>query len=173
MISREFIENISAAEGLPMRLLATVILFSVVLALTAKAANSIISDSKEKYLMGELDLIETRAAVMYSNGGARDITDTDDIPGTKENIRVNIPDIASFVVFGAMPAGVPPVTRDPLAGNVYYYVLDNGRVQASSSIVRFSGNDTDLNSPFVLYPGEHDLTLELVKNRNGTFILME
>lgn len=171
---RWFLKNDAAVEGLPMRLLTTVILFSVILGLSAAAVYDFIDDAKEKKLMSELDLIEKRAAVMYIQGGARDIGNPEDF-GSIENIRVKIPDNAAFVVFGAMPApdGKPPETRDMHADNVYYYVLNNGRAQARSSVARFSANDTDLNRPVVLYPGEHDLTLELVRNKNDIYVRIE
>lgn len=159
MVVQRLLEDERAAEGLPMRILVTVIIFSVVLGLSGKAAFDLIGDAKEKKLMGELDLIEKRAAVMYVQGGARDIDDPDDHSGTVESINVKIPDNAAFVVFGAMPDGA----ADERTDNVYYYVLNDGRVQAKSSIARFKG-------PIVFYPGEYELKLGLVRNHNGTFV---
>ncbi len=137
----------------------TVVVFAVILALTGKAAIDFIGDAKEKKLMDELDMIEKRAAVMYVQGGARDTGIPGDFSGTVESIRVKIPDNAAFVVFGGMPDGAANDRTD----NMYYYVLNNGRVQVKSSIARFSGRA-------VLYPGEYELTLELVRNNNGTFV---
>ncbi len=174
MVARNFLKDGSAVEGMPMRIVITVILFSVILSLSAKAVYSFINDSKEKKLADELDLIEKRAALMYTQGGARDINNTDDF-GTMENITVKIPDNVVFVVFGSMPSpdGKSPKTRDIHADNVYYYVLKDGRVQAKSSVARFSADDENLNMPVVLYPGEYELTLELVKNNNGVYVKIE
>jgi hypothetical protein len=76
-----------------------------------------------------------------------------------ESIRVKIPDNAALVVFGGMPDHAPDARTD----NVYYYVLNNGRIQAKSSIVRFSG-------PAVFYPGEYEMTLELIRNNSETYV---
>jgi hypothetical protein len=144
---------------MPMRIVVTVVLFAVILGLTGKAASDFINDVKEKKLMDELDRIEKRAALIYTQGGARDINDPGDLSGTVEIISVKIPDNTAFVVFG----GMPDSTADARTDNVYYYVLNNGRVQAKSSIARFSGNA-------VFYPGEYELTLELIRNNSGTFV---
>lgn len=144
---------------MPMRIVITVVVFAVMLGLTGKAASDFIGDVKEKKLMDELDRIEKRAAVMYLQGGARDMNNPSDISGTTESIHVEIPDNTASVVFGGMPGGLP----DARADNVYFYVLDNGRVQAKSSVARFSG-------PAIFYQGEYELELELVRNNNGTFV---
>ncbi len=175
MVGINFLKDESAVEGLPLRIVIAIILFSVILALCAKTLSNFIGDMNEKKLTGELDVIEKNAAAMYMNGGARDINNPLDFPGTVENIHVNIPDNAAFVVFGAMPQadGNPPATRETHADNVYYYVLDDGRVQSISSIARFSANGTDLDRPVVLYPGEYEITLELVRNGNGTYVTID
>lgn len=142
-----------------MRIIVTVVLFAVTLGLIGKAASDFINDMKEKKLMEELDRIEKHAALIYTNGGARDVGNMGDITGTAEIIRVNIPDNTAFVVFGGMPDGA----ADSRSDNVYYYVLNNGRVQAKSSIARFSGH-------FVFYPGEYELELELISNNSGKFV---
>jgi hypothetical protein len=112
---------------------------------------------------------------MYIQGGARDINRPDDFSGSFENIHLKIPDNAVFVVFGGMPSsdGAPPVTGNQHTDNVYYYVLNDGKIQTRSSVARFSANGTELNEPFVLYPGDYDLTMELVKNKNGTYVEIE
>jgi len=165
----------SAVEGLPMRLLITVILFAVILGISAMALYNFVNNEKEKKLMAELELIEKRAAIMYMNGGAQDLNDLSGFSGTKENIKVNIPDNAAFVVFGSMPTkdGTPPEARDAYSDNTYYYVLNDGRVQTGSSVARFSANVTGLDKPVVMYPGEYELTLELVRNNNGTYVRIE
>jgi len=155
----DLLKDKSAVEGMPMRIVVTAVVFAVILGLIGKAASDFIGDVNEKKLMDELDRIETRAAVMYLQGGARNMNNPSDLSGTVESIRVQIPDNTAFVVFGGMPGGSPDARTD----NVYYYVLDNGRVQAKSSIARFSG-------PAVFYPGEYELMLELVKDNNGTFV---
>ncbi|VVB86163.1 Uncharacterised protein [uncultured archaeon] len=158
MVVPGFLKDERAAEGLPMRIMVTVIVFGVILSLIGKAAFDFIGEAKEKKLMGELDMIEKRAAVMYGQGGARDTGNPGDLSGTMESVRVKIPDNAAFVVFGEMPG----VAADARTDNVYYYVLNNGRMQAKSSIARFTRT--------VLYPGEYELTLELVRYNNGTFV---
>ncbi len=177
MTPDNFLDNDSAAEGLPMRLVVTVILLSVIIGLSAKAVYLFIDNTNEKKLKGQLDLIDQRASLIYIQGGAQDIDDPADFSGTVENIHVEIPDNAAFVVFGGMPSsdGNPPEAGagNLHTDNVFYYVLNDGRVQTRSSIARFSSNTTGLNRPFVLYPGEYDLTMELVKNKNGTYVRIE
>lgn len=171
-MSAKFIKDESAAEGLPMRIVVTLILFSVILGLSAKLFNDFTSDIKEKKFRGELDLIEKRASVMYTYGGGRDINNPNDFSGSIENIHITVPDTVAFVVIGAMPSpdGKPPIYGDINTDNVYYYVTNDGRIETKSSIARFSINDTSLNKPLVLYPGEYELKLELVKNSKGTYI---
>ena len=156
---RVFLRDERAIEGMPMRIMVTVVLFAVILGITGKAASDFIGDVKEKKLMDELDRIEKRASVMYTAGGGRDIKNPDDLSGTMESIHVKIPDNAAYVVFGGMPDGAADARTD----NVYYYVLNNGRVQAKSSIARFSG-------PAVFYPGEYEMTLELIRNNSRTYV---
>jgi len=158
-VLRRFLNDERAIEGMPMRIMVTVVLFAVILGITGKAASDFIGDVKEKKLMDELDRIEKRASVMYTAGGGRDIKNPDDLSGTMESIHVKIPDNAAYVVFGGMPDGAADARTD----NVYYYVLNNGRVQAKSSIARFSG-------PAVFYPGEYEMTLELIRNNSGTYV---
>jgi hypothetical protein len=160
-VLHELLQDESAIEGMPMRIVVTVVVFAVILGLTGKAASDFIDDVKEKKLMDELDRIEKRAALIYTQGGGRDINNPDDLSGTVESIRVQIPDNTAFVVFG----GMPDSEADARTDNVYYYVLNNGRVQAKSSIVRFSGHS-------VFYPGEYDLELELIRNNSGTFVVI-
>ncbi len=168
-----FIDNDSAAEGLPMRLVVTVILLSIVVAICTKASVLFIVDEDEKKLRGELDMIDKRASVMYVQGGARDMDNPDDFSGTAEQIHIEIPSNIAFVVLGSMPssAGNPPIFANPQTDNAFYYVMNDGRVQTRSSIARFSTNSTD--RPLVLYPGKYDLTMELVKSRNGTYVRIE
>ena len=165
----------TAAEGLPMRLVVTVILLSVMIGVTSKAASLFINDEKEKKLQGELDIINARASQMYIQGGARNISNPDDFSGSLENIHLKIPDNVAFVVFGAMPSsyGTPPETANQHTDNFFYYVLNDGTIKTTSSIARFCANDTGLNEPLVLYPGYYDLTMELVKNKNGTYVKIE
>ncbi|MBU3966456.1 MAG: hypothetical protein KKG76_03630, partial [Euryarchaeota archaeon] len=99
---RVFLRDERAIEGMPMRIMVTVVLFAVILGITGKAASDFIGDVKEKKLMDELDRIEKRASVMYTAGGGRDIKNPDDLSGTMESIHVKIPDNAAYVVFGGM-----------------------------------------------------------------------
>ena len=175
MMVKTLLDDDHAADGLPMRLVVTVILLSVIIGLSSKAITLFMNDGKEKKLQGELDLIDARASVIYMQGGARDIDDPGDFSGTVENMHIEIPDNTAFVVFGAMPSsdGSPALTGDQYTDNVIYYVLDDGRVRSRSSLARFSGNSTGLDRPFVLSPGKYDLTMKLVKNRNGTYVTIE
>lgn len=168
----KFIKDDSAAEGLPMRIVVTLVLFSVILGLSIKVFNDFTSDIKEKKLKGDLALLEKRASVMYTYGGGRDVNDPNDFSGSIESIHIAVPDTVAFVVIGAMPSpdGKTPIYGDVNTDNVYYYVTNDGRIETRSSIARFSGNETSLNKPLVLYPGEYELELELVKNNNGTYI---
>jgi hypothetical protein len=170
-----FLHEDTAAEGLPMRLVVTVVLLFVIIGLTSKAAFLFINDEKEKKLQGELDVINKRASQMYIQGGARDINRSDDFSGSFQNIHLKVPDNAAFVVFGGMPSsdGASPETANQHTDNVFYYVLDDGRIQTRSSVARFSANSTGLNKTFVLYPGDYDLTMELVKNKSGTYVKIE
>jgi hypothetical protein len=170
-----FLHEDTAAEGLPMRLVVTVVLFSVIIGLTSKASSLFINDEKEKQLQGELEMINMCASQMYIQGGARDINKLDDFSGSFENIHLNIPDNTAFVVFGGMPSsdGAPPETGNYNTDNVFYYVQNDGKIKTSSSVARFCANGSGLNKPFVLYPGDYDLTMELVKNKNGTYVKIE
>jgi len=173
MTIKNFLVDDYAADSLPMRLVVTVILFSVIIGLSAKAVSLFLNDINEKKLKGELDLIDKRAGMIFIQGGARDIDDPEDFSGTMEKIHVEIPDNTDFVVFGGMPSldGNPQTSGNLYTDNVFYYVLNDGRVQTRSSIARFFTNSP--GQPFVLYPGEYELTMELVKNKNGTYVKIE
>ena len=79
------------------------------------------------------------------------------------------------MVFGGIQSidGAPPETGNQYTDNVFYYVLNDGKTQTRSSIARFCANGTGLNKPFVLYPGDYDLTMELIKNKGGTYVKIE
>jgi hypothetical protein len=170
-----FLHEDTAAEGLPMRLVVTVVLLSVIICITSKAAALFINDENEKKLQGELDIINKHASQMYIQGGARDINKPDDFSGSFENIHLKIPANTAFVVFGGMPSsdGAPPEIANQHTDNVFYYVLEDGSIQTRSSVARFCANSTGLNKTIVLYPGDYDLTMELVKNNNGTYVKIE
>jgi hypothetical protein len=95
---RVFLSDENAVEGMPMRIVVTVVIFAVILGLTGKAASDFIGDVKEKKLMDELDRIEKRTALIYTEGGGRDINDPGDLTGTVESIGVQIPDNTAFVI---------------------------------------------------------------------------
>lgn len=175
MTKIHFLHEDTAADGLPMRLVVTVVLLSVIIGLMSKAASLFLNDEKEKTLQGELDIINKRASQMYIQGGARDINKADDLSGSFENIHLKIPDNTAFVVFGGMPSsdGKPPETRNQYNDNVFYYILNDGSFKTRSSVARFCANSSGLDEPFVLYPGDYDLTMELVKNKNGTYVKIE
>ncbi|MCX9084405.1 MAG: hypothetical protein OIN87_06375 [Candidatus Methanoperedens sp.] len=170
-----FLNEDNAADGLPMRLVVTVVLLSIIIGLTSKAAILFINDKNEKNLQGELDLINKRASAMYIQGGARDINKPGDLSGSFENIHIKIPDSTAFVVFGGMPSsdGTPPAATNQYTDNVFYYVLSDGKIETGSSTARFRTNSSGLDKPLVLYPGDHELTMELVKNNNGTYVRIE
>jgi len=63
-------------------------------------------------------------------------------------------------------------TANQHTDNVFYYVQDDGRIQTISSVARFCANSTGLDRPLCL-SGDYDLTMELVKNRNGTYVKIE
>jgi len=149
-----FLRDNRGAEALPLRLVVTVILFAVILGLLISSLRNFISDAQEKKLQGDLDTIEKRAALMYKLGGTPET-------GTREEIHISIPSNVAYVVFGGMPGGMGDRTD-----NLYYYVVD-GRTQTRSSISRFRSSS---GGPVILYPGEHDLVLELVKDSNGTYV---
>lgn len=170
---KKFFANEFAAEGLPMRFAMTVILSGVIIGLSAKAVTLFMNDANEKKLIEELDMIEKHASVMYIQGGAKDIDDPLDFSGTVEYIHVEIPDIAEFAAFGGMPSYNKNAQNagNTYADNAYYYVLKDGRVQTRSSMARFFSYDGE--KPLVLYPGEYDLKMELIKNKNGTYVRIE
>ena len=137
MISTNLLDNDSAAEGLPMRLVVTVILLSVIIGLSAKAATLFIDDANEKKLKGQLDLIDKRASVLYIQGGAQDIDDPADFSGTMENIHVEIPDNTAFVVFGTMPSpdGNPPGAGNLHTDNVFYFIAKPDNLKSINQLL--------------------------------------
>lgn len=173
MNRKNLFDNDHAAEGLPMRLVVTVILLAVIIGLSAKAVTLFINDANEKKLIGELEMIEKHASVMYIQGGAKNIDDPLDFSGTVEYIHVEIPDTIEFVAFGGMPSynNNSPDAGNLHADNAYYYILKDGRVQTRPSMARFFSYNGE--KPLVLYPGEYYLKMELIKNKNGTYVRIE
>jgi hypothetical protein len=71
-----------------------------------------------------------------------------------------------------MPSGGETVkdNRVDEESNVYYYALGNGKLRTKSSVTKFSADN--LSRAAVLYAGSYGLTLELVKDGNGTYVML-
>lgn len=175
MHEASLIKDDLAVEGLPIRLLVSVVLLAVVVSIAASALSSFLAGSDEQLLLAEMDKILTRSESMFAGGGARDLNMSGDF-GAKQHVRVEIPGGVRFVVFGAMPRGADaPIVRSPTESNNYYYVMGDARIQTGSSSALFVGYDGinfDPGRPVVLYPGLYDLTLELVKYSGKSYVMI-
>lgn len=171
MPAGSFRKGDSAILGLPMRLVVAAVLLAAVLVLSTNAIINFTEEACERSAAGEVDKIALNAAEMYKKGGARNVSIEGDF-GTVERMGVNMPGCVKFAVFGAMPSGGESVkdSRVDAESNVYYCVLGNGKIRTKSAVTKFSAGN--LSRAAVLYAGSYDLTLELVKDGNGTYVML-
>ena len=167
------ISNEEGAVALPMRLAAAAILFSILVAISAAALADISREAQVDRFSADLGAFEARASVIYQQGGARNISDPLDNTGTKQTIHLTVPDGIDIVVFGSMPHqnnGIPcPVS--PYENNVIYYTTYEGITTTITSSACYA-SVTDFDNPVILTPGSYELTIELVKDSNSTFITL-
>ncbi len=159
------------ADALPMRFAAAAVLMGIIVALSATALADLTRDAQVKRFSGDLSALEARASAIYQQGGARDVSDAGDNTGTKEIVTFNVPDGAECVVFGAMPpqGGGEPIRTSPHESNIIYYTTYQGITKTLPSRAKYAALP-DLDEPIVMMPGSYELTLELVKDNNGTYI---
>lgn len=158
------------ADALPMRFVVAAFLMGIIISISAAALADFIQDAQVTRFSADLSALEDRAAVIYQQGGARDIADPGDNTGTKESVAFTVPSGIEIVVLGAMP----PHTSMPSSAafyerNIIYYTTEEGVTTTLTSRARYASGP-DLDSPIVLTSGTYELTCELVKNREGTFI---
>ena len=171
MLADSFREDDSAVLGLPMRIVVAAILLAAVLVLSTNAIINFTGEACESRAAEEVDRIALHAAEIYKKGGARNASIEGDF-GTVEQVHVSMPGCVKFAVFGAMPSGGESVkdNRVDAESNVYYYALGSGKLRTKSAVTKFSAGN--LSRAAVLYAGSYDLTLELVKDGNGTYVML-
>jgi hypothetical protein len=165
------ISNEEGAVALPMRLAAAAILFSILVAISAAALADISRDADVDRFSADLGAVEARASVIYQQGGARNISDPVDSTGTKETIRLTVPDGIKIVVFGSMPHQDNGIPCSDYENNVIYYTTYEGITTTITSSACYA-DAADSDNPVILTPGSYELTIELVKDSNNTFITL-
>jgi hypothetical protein len=170
MPADSFRRDDSAVLGLPMRIVVAAILLAAVLVLSTNAIINFTDEACESRAAEEVDKIALHAAEIYKKGGARNASIEGDF-GTVEQVHVSMPGCVKFAIFGAMPAGGEAKhERLDAESNVYYYVLGNGKLRTKSSVTKFSADN--LSRAAVLYAGSYSLTLEPIKDGNGTYVML-
>ena len=172
-IKHDILFDEAGADALPMRFVAAAMLMGILVALSATAMADFTMEAQVSRFSGDLSALEARAAAIYQQGGARDVSDAEDKTGTKETITFNIPDGVECVVFGAMPLqGEGAAIRiSSHESNVIHYTTYQGLTQTLPSKAKYAALP-GLDKPIVLKPGSYDLTMELVKNNYGTYITL-
>ncbi len=164
------------AAGMPTRLIISVILFGALIALASSALVDFMDGSERASAHAEVSKIISAAELMYSGGGARDVRIVGGMSISVQRLEVDIPGGVRYVVLGSMPSGSSePRTRDLRTANNYYYVMDDGYVVSGASRANFAGcgdGGFDPQKPAVLHAGSHELTLELVTDGSGAYVMV-
>jgi hypothetical protein len=159
------------ADALPMRFVVAALLMGILIALSATALADFTLDSQITRFSGDLAALEDRSAVIYQQGGARNITDPGDNMGTLETVTFTVPNGIEILVLGAMPPKNNGVPTAPYEQNLIYYTTNKGVTTTLTSSAKYASSP-NLDSPIILTSGTYELTCELVKNREGTFITL-
>jgi len=169
--TRLLINNEVGADALPMRFVAAAVLMGIIVALSVTALADVTRDAQVKRFSADLSALEARASAIYQQGGARDVSNVWDNTGTKEIVTFNVPNGVKYVVFGAMPphSGGLPIYAGSHENNIIYYTTYHGVTKTLPSKAKYAALP-DLDEPIVFMPGSYELTLELVKDNNTTFI---
>ncbi|MCL7476247.1 MAG: hypothetical protein M8352_09445 [ANME-2 cluster archaeon] len=165
--------NDEGSDALPMRFAAAAILMGMIIAISATALADFSKDTNISHFSGDLSALEARASVIYQQGGARDVSEPGDNTGTKEIVTLTVPNGVEYVVFGAMPSrtGGLPVSTSLHEQNIIYYKTYQGTSRTRPSKAMYAALPR-LDGPIVLMPGSYELTLELVKDNDGTYITL-
>lgn len=169
------VKDTNGVIGLPVRMVVTVIVLAIMIVILSTSFSNFMREQCERQADTEVDKIASVALEMYLAGGARNVLEPEDKMGSNQTIEVRIPDCVNFAVFGALPrGGEPPMERGEKEANNYFYVLDNGKTVKRSSTALFVNRSEPFNekSPFVLYPGEYNLVLELVKHEKDIYVML-
>lgn len=148
--------------GLPVYLTIVLVVSSAVFGYLVLSVFFLEAQIDSKMVAGEVDIVVSEAESMYEHADQ----------GTKSCVHVDIPEGVSFIVFGGMPENgnnLPSnlqINSDTC--NNYYFVMDDGECRSFSSAVKFCGETTGVIS--VLYPGEYDVCLDLVKTGSGSYV---
>ncbi|MCD4846231.1 MAG: hypothetical protein K8R25_17270 [Methanosarcinales archaeon] len=163
----------TGADALPMRFAAAAILFSIIIVISVVALRDFSRDAQVARFSADLGTVEARASVIYQQGGARNISDPGDNIGTRETIRIDVPNAIEIVVFGSMPSQDKniPLTISPYEGNIIYYTTYDGITTTITSSANYALL-SDPDRPIIFTPGSYEVTIELVKNAKRTFITL-
>jgi hypothetical protein len=159
------------ADALPMRFVVAALLIGIIIALSARALADFNRDSQITRFSGDLAALEDRSAIIYQQGGARDISDPGDNMGSLETVTFTVPAGVEILVLGAMPPHNNGVPTAPYEQNLIYYTTYNGVTTTLTSGAKYASGP-DLDGPIILTSGTYELTCELVKNSEGTFITL-
>jgi hypothetical protein len=159
------------ADALPMRFVVAALLMGILIALSATALADFTRDSQITRFSGDLAALEDRSAVIFQQGGARNITDPGDNMGILETVTFTVPAGIEMLVLGAMPPQNNGVPTAPNEQNLIYYTTYKGVTTTLTSGAKYASSP-DLDSPIILTSGTYELTIELVKHSEGTFITL-
>ncbi|HUW67876.1 MAG TPA: hypothetical protein VMW20_07480 [Candidatus Nanoarchaeia archaeon] len=159
------------ADALPMRFVVAALLMGILIALSATALADFTRDSQITRFSGDLAALEDRSAMIFQQGGARNITDHGDNMGTLETVTFTVPNGIEILVLGAIPSQNNGVHTAPYEQNLIYYTTYNGVTTTLTSGAKYASSP-DLDGPIILTSGTYELTIELVKHSEGTFITL-
>lgn len=160
-----FIRDEVGADGLPMRFAVGAILMGILLIICTSALADFTHDARLVRFSADLSALDGRASAIYQQGGARDVSDPMNNTGTKETVHFIVPEGIESVVFGAMPDhAMPP---GPYERNIIYFTASDGASMTMVSKAEYSSGE----GPIILTPGSYELTVELVKDDNGMYVI--
>jgi len=155
-------KNEQAMIGHPIYLIIVLVVVTTILTIFSLSIFSTTQQSHWYQIQSQINKIESEATNMFEYADE----------GSLRTLHVDFPSSMRCLVFGSIPknGNLMPTnhTLDEDSSNNYYLIMDEGTIYTYHSNARFSGiNETTFA---VLSPGSYDLTLELVKWEEKTYV---
>ncbi|WP_340818820.1 hypothetical protein [Methanolobus sp. WCC4] len=150
---KELIDNERAADALPMRMVAAVVVIGALMLLLSTGIHSLLEKEENYAARAVISEIEAHAEQMSSKGAGSNITLDIDVPSNTELILGAIPDRE---------------TEWPSDARNYYFEI-NGKQTIGESAAYYS--NSTLDGCFILSSGPHVITMESVRDQNGKIFI--
>jgi len=158
-------KNTYAVVSQPIALLVILIIAGVIITLLCISVPELNRESQRQNVERELDKIIVEATTMFEYAEN----------GTHTTIPIEFPASMRFVVFGSIPKNKTyeptNLSLDEMTSNNYYFVIDDGTIHLFHSNARFS--DRTMTQSVLFHPGKYNITLELQRKGEKTYVTMQ